>query len=62
MRHCDGRLFDGSACNNDLFDCPQCGTSGCLGDGCDNQRFLSSVCDGCGSELSAGRALATTAA
>ena len=34
MRHCDGRLFDGSACNNDLYDCPGCGVSGCFGDGC----------------------------
>lgn len=61
MRHCDGRLFDGSACNNDLYDCAECGTAGCIGDGCDNQRFLSSSCDTCGAELS-GRVLATAAA
>jgi hypothetical protein len=59
--HCDGRLFDGSACNNDMFECAECGTSGCFGDGCDNQRFLSSTCDGCGAALS-GRVLATAAA
>ena len=44
MRHCDGRLFDGSACNNDLFDCTECGVTGCYGDGCDNQRYTSSMC------------------
>jgi len=60
MRHCDGRLFDGSACNNDVFDCADCGDTGCYGDGCDNQRFLSSTCD-CGKVL-AGVALATAAA
>jgi len=60
MRHCDGRLFDGSACNNDLYDCADCGSSGCLGDGCDNQRFLSSTCD-CGSSLT-GATPATAAA
>jgi hypothetical protein len=51
MRHCDGRLFDGSACNNDLFECAQCATAGCYGDGCDNQRFVTDVCD-CGATLS----------
>jgi hypothetical protein len=60
MRHCDGRLFDGSACNNDLFDCGECSTSGCYGDGCDNQRFLSSICE-CGAALSSD-VLATAAA
>ena len=61
MRHCDGRLFDGSACNNDLFECAECGASGCVGDGCDNQSFL-------GNELlrtarcSRGRTLAAAAA
>jgi len=49
MRHCDGRLFDGSACNNDLLDCAGCGATGCVGDGCDNQSFLTSTC--CGQEL-----------
>jgi len=44
MRHCDGRLFDGSACNNDLFECAECGASGCYGDGCDNQSFASTSC------------------
>jgi hypothetical protein len=60
MRHCDGRLFDGSACNNDLFDCGECGSSGCYGDGCDNQRFVTSTCD-CGTSLTS-VALATAAA
>jgi len=60
MRHCDGRLFDGSACNNDMYDCADCGSSGCYGDGCDNQRFLSSTCD-CGRSLTSAT-LATAAA
>jgi hypothetical protein len=51
MRHCDGRLFDGSACNNDLFDCAECNTHGCFGDGCDNQRFVTASC--CGQPLTA---------
>lgn len=59
MKHCDGRLFDGSACNNDVFECGQCGAAGCNGDGCDNQSFISSSC--CGSELGA-RTLASAAA
>ena len=49
MRHCDGRLFDGSACNNDLFECAECGAAGCVGDGCDNQSFVVASC--CGAEL-----------
>ena len=62
MRHCDGRLFDGSACNNDLFACADCGAAGCYGDGCDNQRFLSPTCD-CGTTLAnADTTLATAAA
>jgi hypothetical protein len=48
-RHCDGRLFDGSACNNDVYACAGCGASGCIGDGCDNQSFLNTLC--CGEEL-----------
>jgi hypothetical protein len=61
MRHCDGRLFDGSACNNDLMECSTCGISGCYGDGCDNQQFVTSTC--CGGELaSVGAELATAAA
>lgn len=51
MRRCNGRLFDGSACNNLLLDCTECGTSGCHGDGCDWQSFASTTCDGCGSSL-----------
>ena len=50
MRRCNGRLFDGSACNNLLVDCGECGASGCHGDGCDSQLFTSSTCD-CGSVL-----------
>lgn len=60
MRHCDGRLFDGSACNTDLISCADCGASGCTGDGCDNQLFAGSACD-CGATL-ATPALATAAA
>jgi hypothetical protein len=61
MKHCDGRLFDGSACNNDLFECADCGATGCHGDGCDNQSFLGSDC--CGGALRAiGKTLATAAA
>jgi hypothetical protein len=51
MRHCNGRLFDGSACNNPTLDCPTCATSGCLGDGCDAQLATSATCDECGSLL-----------
>jgi hypothetical protein len=54
MRHCNGRLFDGSACNNPIYDCEPCGTSGCLGDGCESQLSMTETCDGCGSSLSAG--------
>ena len=50
MSHCDGRLFDGSACNNDLFECADCGSAGCIGDGCDNQRYASGCCE-CGATL-----------
>jgi hypothetical protein len=60
MRHCDGRLFDGSACNNDLLDCTQCGTTGCYGDGCDNQRFNTDTC--CGTTLTATPRVLTGAA
>jgi hypothetical protein len=59
MRHCDGRLFDGSACNNDMFECTDCGASGCVGDGCDNQSFTSTSC--CGADLGT-KVLATAAA
>lgn len=52
MRHCDGRLFDGSACNTDLIDCDGCGTSGCTGDGCENQRYAGDACE-CGAPVSA---------
>jgi hypothetical protein len=60
MAHCDGRLFDGSACNNDVYGCKDCGVTGCLGDGCDNQRFVTSACD-CGATLGT-RTLAGAAA
>lgn len=59
MSHCDGRLFDGSACNTDLLDCADCGTRGCTGDGCDNQRYVAGTCD-CGASLT-GRLVATAA-
>jgi hypothetical protein len=59
MAHCDGRLFDGSACNNDLLACAECAASGCQGDGCDNQRFTSAEC--CGQQLGA-RTMAIAAA
>jgi hypothetical protein len=51
MRRCNGRLFDGSACNNLLMDCAECGTSGCHGDGCDSQSFASAASCDCGSSL-----------
>lgn len=51
MRHCNGRLFDGSACNNQTYECECCGTAGCCGDGCDAQVFTTTTCDGCGSTL-----------
>ena len=61
MRHCDGRLFDGSACNNDVFECAECSASGCYGDGCDNQSFVTTNC--CGTALQpVGRTLASAAA
>jgi hypothetical protein len=60
MRHCDGRLFDGSACNNDLLHCAQCGMFGCFGDGCDNQRFITATC--CDAELTASPRVLVTAA
>jgi hypothetical protein len=50
MARCNGRLFDGSACNNLLIDCAECGNTGCHGDGCDSQLFTSATCD-CGSQL-----------
>jgi hypothetical protein len=50
MRRCNGRLFDGSACNNLLVECVGCGGSGCQGDGCDSQRYAAAACD-CGSVL-----------
>lgn len=50
MRRCNGRLFDGSACNNMLVECDGCKNSGCDGDGCDSQLFASAVCD-CGSNV-----------
>jgi hypothetical protein len=50
MRRCNGRLFDGSACNNHLVQCRECSSAGCHGDGCDSQLFTSDVCD-CGSSL-----------
>jgi len=50
MRRCNGRLFDGSACNNLMLDCADCGVTGCPGDGCDSQSFVAGACD-CGSTL-----------
>jgi len=50
MSHCDGRLFDGSACNNDLLECHGCGSAGCIGDGCDNQCYVAGAC-ACGESL-----------
>ena len=50
MRRCNGRLFDGSACNNLLIECTECGSCGCEGDGCDSQVYTASTC-GCGSQL-----------
>lgn len=52
MRRCNGRLFDGSACNNLLVECTECGASGCDGDGCDSQTFAFAACD-CGCSLPA---------
>jgi hypothetical protein len=50
MPRCNGRLFDGSACNNLLVECGDCGDSGCQGDGCDAQLYASAACN-CGSVL-----------
>jgi hypothetical protein len=58
---CNGRLFDGSACNNMLVDCGDCGAHGCHGDGCDSQLFSSSTCD-CGSTVSAPNLVLTATA
>ena len=58
-KHCDGRLFDGSACNNDVYECSRCLATGCVGDGCDNQSFVAATC--CGEALT-GQLLATAAA
>ena len=52
MRRCNGRLFDGSACNNMLLECSGCGQTGCHGEGCDSQLFAGSTCD-CGATLTA---------
>ncbi len=60
MRRCNGRLFDGSACNNLLVDCADCGATGCHGDGCDSQLFVADACD-CGSTVAL-PALATAGA
>jgi len=48
MHRCNGRLFDGSACNNLLIECADCGCCGCDGDGCDAQLYTAATC-GCGS-------------
>jgi hypothetical protein len=50
MHRCNGRLFDGSACNNLTYGCTSCETSGCAGDGCDSQSFDGQHCD-CGASL-----------
>jgi hypothetical protein len=50
MQRCNGRLFDGSACNNLLLECSGCGATGCVGDGCDSQLFTGSTCD-CGAAV-----------
>jgi hypothetical protein len=50
MRRCNGRLFDGSACNNHVVECDDCNAAGCHGDGCDSQLFIGETCD-CGSAL-----------
>jgi hypothetical protein len=50
MHRCNGRLFDGSACNNLLVECEGCKSSGCHGDGCDSQLFAAATCD-CGSAV-----------
>ena len=52
MHRCNGRLFDGSACNNLLLECSGCHAAGCHGDGCDSQLFTGSACD-CGAALTA---------
>jgi hypothetical protein len=53
MSHCDGRLFDGSACNTDLVGCADCGATGCTGDGCDFQTWSDGAC-ACGATSTAG--------
>jgi hypothetical protein len=61
MHRCNGRLFDGSACNNLVVECGDCNAAGCHGDGCDSQLFTSATCD-CGSALPAAPALVGSAA
>jgi hypothetical protein len=62
MRRCNGRLFDGSACNNLTYDCDCCGASGCPGDGCDSQIALSAAGCDCGGRLTAAAERALIAA
>jgi hypothetical protein len=61
MRRCNGRLFDGSACNNMLHECSGCYAVGCHGDGCDSQLFTGSACD-CGATLISPAHIAAAAA
>jgi hypothetical protein len=60
MQKCNGRLFDGSACNNLLLECSGCHATGCHGEGCDSQLFAGSTCD-CGAVLTGAQSATLTA-
>ena len=62
MHRCNGRLFDGSACNNMLLECSGCHSVGCHGDGCDSQLFTGMAACDCGASLITPQLLAAAVA